>query len=175
MKRFKYLTLAALVAFAACDEGEDAPPQGTISGAVTIEGTGASGVTVSLSSGATTTTDGSGQYTFADVDAGSYTVTISGYPADATFTTTSQAAAITTADQVVTVNFSGTYVRTSAITGFVTAGGSPIQGVTVSIGSGTPTTQTDAGGQYSFSGLRAGTYTVTISGYDTNQYVFAQT
>lgn len=173
MKRFKYLTLAALVAFAACDEGEDAPPQGTISGAVTIEGTGASGVTVSLSSGATTTTDGSGQYTFADVDAGSYTVTISGYPADATFTTTSQAAAITSAGQVVTVNFAGTYVRTSAILGTVAAGG-PLEGVTVSIGGG-QSTQTDANGQYSFSGLRAGTYTVTISGYDTNQYVFAET
>ena len=57
MKRFKYLTLAALVAFAACDEGEDtvvAPPvTGTISGVVTIEGTAASGVSVQLSSGAT--------------------------------------------------------------------------------------------------------------------------
>ena len=58
MKRFKYMALAALVAFAACDEGTDAvvdvPVTGDIAGVVTIEGAAVSGVTVALSSGATT-------------------------------------------------------------------------------------------------------------------------
>ncbi len=48
MKRFKYMTLAALVAFAACDEATEVvvppPVTGTISGVVTIEGVGASGM-----------------------------------------------------------------------------------------------------------------------------------
>ena len=43
MKRFKYLTLAALVGLWACDSGTstttEPTPTGTISGTVTIEGT----------------------------------------------------------------------------------------------------------------------------------------
>ena len=177
MKRFKYLTLAALVAFAACDEGEDpvAPVTGTVSGVVTIEGTGASGVTVELSSGQTATTDASGSYSFTDVSAGAYTVSISNLPSDATFSSTSQAATISSAGQVVTVNFDGDFVRTSAILGGVAVSGEgPLEGVTVSIGGGNTTT-TDAAGQYSFSGLRAGDYTVSISGFDATQYSFAET
>lgn len=178
MKRFKYLTLAALVAFAACDEGDDVivgpAVTGTISGVVTIEGTAASGVTVTLSSGTTATTDASGSYSFTDVEAGAYTVSISGLPSDATFSSTSKAATISSAGQVVTVNFDGSFVRTSAILGSVSAGGSGLEGVTVSLGGGVTTT-TDANGQYAFSGLRAGDYTVSISGWDSSQYTFAET
>jgi hypothetical protein len=176
MKRLKYFTLAALVAFAACGEDETPPVvetiTGTISGVVTIEGVGQSGVSVALSSGATATTDGSGAYSFANVEAGAYTVTISGFASDATFASTSKAATISTDGQVVQVNFDGSFVRTSAILGAVSAGG-PLSGVTVSIGSSS--TQTDANGQYSFSGLRAGTYTVSISGFDASMYIFAST
>ena len=175
MKRFKYLTLAALVAFGACDDGGDVVVQpditGTISGVVTIEGAAATGVTVTLSSGATATTDASGAYTFSGVDAGAYTVSISGFASDATFSASSKAATISTAGQVVTVNFDGSYVRTSAIIGSVAAGGQGLEGVTVSIS--TASTTTDANGQYSFSGLRAGTYTVELSGFDATQYSFA--
>lgn len=177
MKRLKVLSLAALVAFAACDEGsEPTPPPvitGTISGVVTIEGASRSGVTVTLSSGATATTDGSGAYSFAGVNAGAYTVTISGFPTDATFSSTTKAATITTAAQVVTVNFDGAYVRTSAISGAITAGGKGLAGVKVSIGSSS--VNTGANGIYGFSGLRAGSYTVTISGFDAGQYSFAST
>ena len=55
MRKLKFLTLAALVVFPlwACDEGDEgtvAPPvSGSITGSVTIDGTGASGVTVTLS------------------------------------------------------------------------------------------------------------------------------
>ena len=127
MKRFKYLALAALVAFGACDEGDDggvAPSvTGTISGVVTVEGTAASGVTVTLSSGSTATTDGSGSYSFAGVPAGAYTVSISGGPSDATFSSTAKPATISSAGQVVTVNFDGQFIRTSGIFGAVRAAG----------------------------------------------------
>jgi len=177
MKRLKVLSLAALVAFAACDEGSEPvvppTPTGTISGVVTIEGAARSGVTVTLSSGATATTDGSGAYSFAGVNAGAYTVTISGFPTDATFSSATKAATITTAGQVVTVNFDGTYVRTSGISGSVSAGGKGLAGVKVSIGASS--VNTGANGIYGFTGLRAGTYTVTISGFDAGQYTFAST
>ena len=177
MKRFKYLTLAALVAFAACDEADEvivAPPvTGTISGVVTIEGTGATGITVTLSSGSTATTDGAGTYAFSGVAAGAYTVTISGFASDAAFASSAKAATISTAGQVATVNFDGAYVRTSAILGSVAAGGVGLAGVTVSIGSSSTTS--DANGQYAFSGLRAGSYTVAISGFSATTYTFATT
>jgi hypothetical protein len=178
MKRFKYLTMAALVALWACDSGsstptETAPVTGTIAGTVTIEGTGASGVTVTLSSGTTTTTGSDGTYTFSSVPAGAYTVSISGYASDATFDATAKAATITTAGQVATVNFAGSYIKTSSIVGVVTGGGSPLTGVTVSMGSSSTTT--DASGAYSFSGLRKGSYTVSISGYDATMYTFSST
>jgi hypothetical protein len=177
MKQFKYMALAALVAFAACDEGTDVvvTPEvtGEIAGIVTIEGAGAAGVTVTASFGETKVTDGSGAYSFTGVPAGAYTLTISGFASDATFSSTSKAASITTTGQVATVNFDGAYVRTAAILGSVCAGGSCLKDVTVSIG--TKSTLTDANGQYAFSGLRAGTYTVTMSGFDAQHYSFANT
>ena len=177
MKRLKVLSLAALVAFAACDEGTEpvvAPPvTGTVSGVVTIEGAAASGVSVALSNGASATTDGSGAYSFAGVNAGAYTVTISGFASDATFSSTTKAATVTTTGQVVTVNFDGAYVRTAAIIGSVTAGGKGLAGVKVTVGS--VSANTDGSGQFAFGGLRKGTYTVTISGFDAGQYAFGST
>ena len=180
MKRFKYLTLAALVAVAACDEGTETvvtpPVTGTISGVVTIDGVGASGVTVTLSSGTTTSTDGSGAYSFSTVTAGAYTVTISGFASDASFTSTVQAATISTAGQVASVNFSGSYIRTSAIFGSVAAGGSGLSGASIALsGMSSGSTTTDSNGQFSFSGLRAGSYTVTLTNPDAATYSFAST
>jgi SdrD B-like protein/carboxypeptidase family protein len=180
MKRFKYLTLAALVALAACDEGEEPPTvvvvTGTVSGVVTLEGSSASGVTVTLSSGQTGSTDGSGAYSFAGVAAGAYTVTISGFASDASFSATVKAVTISTAGQVATANFDGSYIRTSAILGAVTGGGTALVGVTVTLsGQSSASFTTLADGQYSFSGLRAGSYTVSISGQDNNMYSFTST
>ena len=188
MKRLKLFTVATLVAltFTACDEATEPvqpppppPPVGTISGTVTIEQTGATGVTVTLSSGATTATGAGGNFSFTGVGAGSYTATISGYPADATFPSTTQVATIASDGQVVQLNFAGQYIRASSVVGTVVAedamamgmgmngDGMPdaLDGVTVTLG-GTfamgETASTVAGG-FAFTGLRAGTYTVTIS------------
>ena len=145
-----------------------------ITGTVTIEGAAAAGVTATLSTGATATTDAAGAYIFSNLTAGTYTVTISGFAADATFTSVAQTVAITTAGSTVNANFAGTYIKTSSIVGQVTVGTAGIPGVKVTLNTGA-TVNTDANGQYSFAALRAGTYTVTISGWDATMYTFATT
>ena len=127
-----------------------------------------------MSSGAATTTSGGGYYSFADVEGGTYTITISGYPDDASFDATSAEVTIATAGQAVTRNFSGAYIRTASLMGMVTVEGEGIEGVTVSV-SGRQDEQmvTDASGQYSFTGLRAGNYTIEISNFDPTDVAFA--
>ena len=194
MNRLKLLTMATLMAltFTACDEGEvppvDVPPPptpvGTISGTVTIDGTGATGITATLSSGATTATGAGGTFSFAGVEAGSYTVTISGYPADAAFPSATQAATIASDGQTVQLNFAGEYIRSSSVVGSVVAAdpmmmGSDsngdmlellpdmLDGITVTLeGENTMAEpQSTMEGGFAFTGLRAGSYTVTISGF----------
>ncbi len=189
MNRFTKFTVAALVAvltFTACDEGTPPPveppppptPVGTISGSVTIEGTAASGVTATLSSGATTTTGSGGNFAFSGVEAGTYTVTISGFPEDATFAQVTQSATIATDGQNVQLNFAGEYIRSSAVVGNVVAAdammsggdGQPetLAGVTVTLDGEHAmgeTMETGMDGGFAFTGLRAGTYTVTISDF----------
>ena len=189
MNRFTKFTTAALVAvlaFTACDEGTPPPveppdpptPVGTISGTVTIEGTAASGVTATLSSGATTTTGSGGSFAFSGVEAGAYTVTISGFPEDATFAQVTQSATIATDGENVQLNFAGEYIRSSAVVGNVVAAdammsggdGQPetLIGVTVTLGGEHAmgeTMTTDETGGFAFTGLRAGTYSVTISDF----------
>jgi len=173
MNRLKYLALAALVGFAACGDGDDPvnPTSGTITGTVTVEGTAVSDATASLSSGETAMTDSSGTYSFTDLDAGDYTVSISDLPSDATFSTTSGMATISRANKMATVDFDGTFIRTSGILGAVEVSGAALEGATVSIGDGSSTT-TDTSGEYAFSGLRAGDYTVSVSDFDGSLYTF---
>ncbi|MDE2664385.1 MAG: carboxypeptidase regulatory-like domain-containing protein [Gemmatimonadota bacterium] len=170
-------TLFALPIIAAC--GEDVmppPPTGDIVGQVSIEGMGVDGVSVSLSNGASTATAGGGNYRFDTVEQGSYTVTISGFPADASFDATSAPASIGDTGGTVTVDFRGTYIRTASIMGTVTVENMGLGGVTVSLsGMADGQTTTDDSGQYSFTGLRAGTYSVEISSFDTNEVSFSST
>lgn len=194
MNRLKLFTMATLVAlaFTACDEAEvvvppppPPTPVGTIGGVVQIEGAGAAGITVTLSSGASTTTAAGGIFGFTGVEAGSYSVSISGFPSDVTFANTTQLAAITSDGQVVQVTFSGNYIRTSSIVGAVVVtnragmhmmgmgmdGVGGLDGVTVRLGGEHAmgeSTRTANAGQFAFTGLRAGTYTVTLSGLPSN-------
>lgn len=182
MRRLKYFALAALLVLpvTACDEGTGAVEfvEGVIRGRVSIDGQGEGGIQVALSgtSTASTTTDANGDYQFSGLEGGTYTVTISGAPSDAQFATTSQTAAITQSGQTVTVDFSGQFIRTSSIVGSVTANGTGLGGVAVSLsGDESLSTTTGADGQYTFTGLRAGSYTVSIAGFDPNLYTFATT
>ena len=178
MNRFKkYLATAALLVLpilAAC--GEDVIPPaatGSIAGQVSIEGMGIDGVSVNLSSGASTTTAGGGTYRFDGVEAGAYTVTISGFPADASFDATSAAATIPETGGSVTLDFRGSYIRTASIMGTVTIENTGIGGITVRLsGMADAQTATDSNGQYAFTGLRSGTYSVEISGFDSDEVGF---
>ena len=119
-------------------------------------------ITVNLSGGktASTTTSDTGYYTFLELNAGStYTVTPTAVhwifsPIETTLTDLS-------ADQA-NVNFTGT-LDTWKISGIITDGTDPIQGVPVDLSGGkTDSTTTSDTGFYSFAALDAGaTYTVT--------------
>ena len=134
---------------------------GTVSGAV------AGGVTITLSGAGTgtTTTAANGTYTFGSLAAGNYTLTpsLNGY----TFSPTSLTVALGTAN-VTGENFtsSAVVVPTYSIAG--TVSGTWVSGVTVTLsGAGSAATSTDSSGNYSFTGLAAGNYTVTptLNGY----------
>ena len=151
----------------------------TVTGTVTVENEGLVGVTVKLTgpSPSETLTDASGQYAFAGLRAGNYTIEISGFDADdVAFSSTSSAASIAVGESKV-VTFQGTYLRTSAIMGQVTADEEPQEGITVTVqGKGEEhSTTTNATGQYSIESLRAGDYSVVITGYDTDDMSFETT
>ncbi len=160
----------------ACDEATAPPPTGSILGKVMVEGEGLDGVSVSLSNGSSQMTSGGGSYRFDGVEGGTYTVSITGYPADAAFDAATGSATIASAGQSVTVDFSGSWIRTSALTGTVMAGEVRLEGVMVRLsGMSSGSAMTDAMGAYAFSGLRAGSHTVEISGFDADLYAFAET
>jgi len=126
---------------------------------------------------AETATDESGQYSFTGLRAGTYSVEISGFDAgEIGFSSTSGAATVGVGESKV-VSFDGTYLRTAGIQGQVSVDGEGLQGVTVTLmGQGEDVTDvTDAGGLYSFSKLRSGTYQIAISGYDADDYEFEVT
>ena len=178
MKKLPRLMLASLVGMSvfvtACGD-EETPPEpvtGNITGMVSTEGAAVEGVTVSLSGTASLsrTTAADGAYSFNDVEEGSYSVAISGFGSDMTFTEVSKNTSITSDGETQTVNFEGTYVRTSSVVGTVTVGGQGVEGVMVmATGPGGETAEAETGtnagveGSYTLTGLRAGEWTVEIS------------
>jgi hypothetical protein len=135
----------------------------TLSGHVTAaDGNGIPGVTVALSGSQSvaTTTDASGNYSFADLPAvGGYTVTAA--RANYAFTPDSRSFDDLVASQ--TVDFTGALVNYT-ISGRVTSGSTGLGGVTVKLsGSETVTTVTDGAGNYSFVVTAEGDYTVSPS------------
>ena len=125
---------------------------------------GIAGATVALTpsgeagTNATTTSDTSGNYTFPQVVNGAYTVSPS--RSGATFSPTSQSITVNGAN-IAGVNFSVVVEPTWSISGTIT----PVpagSGVTVTLsGAASGTVQTDSSGNYMFSNLLNGAYTVT--------------
>ena len=142
-----------------------------ISGRVTkaAGGVGLSGAVLTLTGtqAATTTTNATGDYSFAGVPAGgNYTVAVA--RTNYSFAQTSSAFSNLGASQ--TANFSGTLVSYT-IGGSVTASGAGLGGVTITLaGSQAGQTTTDAGGNYAISVPAEGNYTVTPS---KTHYTFA--
>jgi hypothetical protein len=168
--------MAALVAMplTACDEDSDPVVDpviiGTVTGTVSADGEGLSGVAVSLVGPVdqSAATGAGGTFTFTNVPEGSYGVSIdpSSQP-DVSWGQTARTTTITVNGETQTVDFPGSYIKTSAITGVVSASGAPLAGVAVSVTGGPDTFSgsyvTDAAGMYVASGLRGGTYTVAIT------------
>jgi hypothetical protein len=124
----------------------------------TISGTGGSGATVNLTGAktASVTANTSGVYSFTGLTNGSYTVT----PTKSGFLMTPVSQAVTISGANATANFSSaqTFTLSGTITG---AGGS---GATVKLtGAKTATVTASSSGQFSFTGLLNGSYTVTPS------------
>ena len=137
------------------------PPTWSISGTISPSTIGA-GVTVGLSgtSTAIVTADSAGNYSFSGLANGTYSVTPT--QSGVTFAPTSQSVTINGASAA-GVNFSGqtSPPPTWSITGTISP--STIgAGVTVGLsGTSTATVTADSAGNYSFSGLANGTYSVT--------------
>jgi Concanavalin A-like lectin/glucanases superfamily/GDSL-like Lipase/Acylhydrolase family/SdrD B-like domain/CarboxypepD_reg-like domain len=137
----------------------------SISGVVTSGGSGLSGVTMTLSGSAigTTPTDSNGNYSFTGLSNGIYTIRPS--KAGYTFTPASISVTINGANTQ-GQNFSGVFTGQTkySISGVVTSGGSGLSGVTMTLsGSAIGTTPTDSNGNYSFTGLSNGIYTIRPS------------
>ena len=150
--------------------------QGTVSGTVfnDLNGNGAqdagepgiSGVVITRDGVITTTTSGSGSYSFSDVAAGSHTL-VETDPAGFVSTTPNSRTVSVPAGGSATASFgdqqqgtvSGTVFSDLNGNGTQDAGESGIGGVTVTL-DGTTTTTTSGGGSYSFSGVAAGSHTV---------------
>ena len=147
---------------------------------ITVELVGADGNVV-----ATTKTDADGNYSFTGLDAGTYTVKVTKAGELAELTQTEDpdgtkdnaSGAITlNADNPVRENVNFGYIKKHAISGTVyldqnrdktkNTGDIDLSGVTVKLldkdGNVVATTTTDANGNYSFTGLNDGTYTVQV-------------
>lgn len=134
-------------------------PTWNISGTITPAAT-ASGATIALSGGstATTTANASGNYSFTGLANGSYTVT----PSKTGYSFSPASANVTVNGANVTVpNFAISAVPTYSISGTVSPAASG-SGATLNLtGTATATTTANASGNYTFSGLPNGNYTVT--------------
>jgi len=141
-----------------------------ISGTITAGTNSLAGATVTLSgnNSNSVTTDANGKYNFAGIQNGSYTIipSMNGY----SFNPINSSVTINNAD-VVGNNFTGTPATTTttpatpatySISGIVTLNVNGLSGVNVTLSGYGPTiATTDSNGNYSFSAISNGTYTIT--------------
>ena len=143
-----------------CNGGADPTPTYSISGK--MSGDVLSGVTITLTGGTTTittTTDASGNFSFKGKANGTYTITpfLQGYTFSPTISTVTLSGA-----SVTDTNFTAT---ATSISGAVS--GDVLSGIAITLSGTGLTTTTDASGNYSFSGIMNGNYTVSpsLTGY----------
>lgn len=125
-------------------------------------------VTLSGAGSATTLTNASGNYSFSGLTNGGYTATpsLAGY----SFSPTSNVVTVNGANTTI-ANFVATTVPTPTYSISGTLSGAVISGATINLtGAATISTTTDASGNYNFTGLMNGNYTITpsMSGYTFN-------
>ncbi len=150
-----------------------------IAGRVLVDGAPFAGASVAISgpSGSLgATTDGSGEYAFQDLLAGSYEVSVG--VSDETVVFSEETVTVRApGGATVRADFEGAALRTAAIAGVVSAEGVPIKGADVSISgpSGQLDAETDLDGEYGFAELIPGAYRVEIGGFDADAVSFSQT
>ncbi len=167
---FMILTIIMIALSLACDGtgGNELiePTTYSISGQATSDGTGLSGVTVTLSgtSSGTATTDNNGNYTFTGLSNGSYKIT----PSLTNYTFDPPYSDITIAGSNQTnVNFT----TAASISGQVTTNGTGLSDVTITLsGNSSGTATTDNNGNYTFTGLSNGSHKITPSLYGYSFY-----
>ncbi|MDE0660838.1 MAG: carboxypeptidase regulatory-like domain-containing protein, partial [Gammaproteobacteria bacterium] len=160
---------------------------GSISVSVTADGEGVAGAGVTLTeiTGATSgtvlgtqATDANGATSFGPLLAGNYRVDIAVDSDEISFESTSAMVAVATAEMA-SASFEGAIDRSGSIGGSVTVDGNGMGGVSVMLAGGgddvAETMMTNDDGDYSFSGLRKGDYTVSITNPDEARYEFAST
>lgn len=162
MHGHRLLTLSLLLSTVATQGcggagGGSEPPSYTLSGAVTLDGQGHSGATVSLTGpvSRTTTTSATGAYSFGNLPAGDYSLvpTLAGQAFDP------GSAAVSVSEDVVGVDFA---LVVHSLAGTVTVNGQGQAGVQVSVsGSTSATTTTGPSGDFSFPALLNGPCVVT--------------
>lgn len=165
------VVLAALflLVLIACSGGGDdggnttKPNTYRITGQITSNSTGLAGVIVSLSGASTalTITDSSGNYSFTGQSNGDYTVSpsLSGY----VFSPSGTVVTISSTDKA-GIDFTATASTTPTYSISGTVSGAVQSGVTITLsGTSSGSILTDSNGNYSFSGVANGSYTVTAS------------
>ena len=147
------------------------------------EGVAGAAVTVTMITGATSgtvvgtqATDADGAAAFGNLLAGNYRVDIAVDSDEIDFESTDAMVAVATGETA-EVSFEGTVNRTASISGSVTVDGEGMGGVAVALTGGEEDMSAETGddGSYSFTGLRKGDYTVSITNPDENRYEFSLT
>lgn len=183
-KKSRFQALAILLLCSAgCEQGGSKHPlethfEGTVQGVVSSEAANLPGVTVRLSGGVVreAQTSSGGSFSFPGLPAGVYTVTISSYPEDIQFPTTTRPASLREGSASVRIDFFGTIRTDASIQGMVAVEESGLKGISVSLSGPDPRSlTTDSLGQFTFSQLKRGSYTVAISGFDPSLYAFPTT
>ena len=157
----------------------------TVTVSVTADGEGVAGAGVTLVqvTGPTSgnvlgaqQTGADGSATFGPLLAGVYRVDISVDSDEIDFESMSWQGEVATGEMA-TASFAGSINRTASISVSVTVDGEAMSGVAVMLsgGEGDQSAETGDDGSYSFSGLRKGNYTVSITNPDAARYAFTST
>jgi len=154
----------------------------SVSGLVSVDDAGLAGVTVTLTGehapeDNTITTDTDGGYAFDGLRKGGYTVTLTNPDEDLyAFPAMSIPVNLSLGQAREKVSFAGETLRKASIGGRVHVEGVGLEGVTVVLSGDADAEEiTDSHGEYDFSGLAGGDYSVEISGWDEVAYEFGTT
>ncbi len=182
MRRFQIFLLVLLVG--GCSKADsptepipDPEPQPSGIGVVVQAPVSTAGMTIQVQGPVNRAglTDSDGRIFFDSLSAGTYVVTLTNHFSNISFSELSKVASVPEGTNE-TVTFIGAEIKEAVILGSVFAGGEPVSGVLVklvglALGE---ETYTDSSGNFSFSGLGTGEYSVSISP-DTAQYTFTST